>query len=55
MLKLFISNSQIDLFDDESINLTRQVQALGKAGAVSDFTQNFNVPATASNNAVFSH
>ena len=55
MIGLYIDNVFVEQFDDENITLTRQVKSLQTLGAVSDFTQTFNVPATPSNNKIFSH
>ena len=54
--QLFISDTNMDLYTDESVVLTRKVKDLKKIGSVvSDFSQSFLVPATDRNNKVFSH
>lgn len=47
---------RLDLFKDEKINVTSQLQnANDLAKLYTDYSQSFNVPATANNNAIFSH
>ena len=53
---LYISNERIDLFQDETIVMNRQVKDLQNIdGVLSDYTQDFTLPATDRNNSVFSH
>jgi hypothetical protein len=53
---LVISNTPVDLFNDESINLTRQLKDLQELSTVyTDFTQSINIPATPNNNTIFSN
>ena len=51
---LIIDNKLVDLFQDESIQLNRQVKDYSKIDTVfTDFSQNFTIPATESNNKIF--
>lgn len=53
---LYISNKRIDLFQDETIVLNRQVKDLQSVdGVFSDYTQDFTLPASEKNNEIFSH
>lgn len=53
---LVISNTPVDLFNDESINLTRQLKDLQELSSVfTDFTQSINIPASPNNNTIFSN
>lgn len=54
--QLFIDNTNVDLFDDEKIVLNRRLKDLNKLDSVvSDYTQNFSLPATKRNNKIFAH
>jgi len=47
---------RLDLFKDEKINVTSQIQnANDLAKLYTDYSQSFNVPATKRNNGIFSH
>jgi hypothetical protein len=53
---LVIDNTPVDLFNDESINLTRQLKDLQELSTVyTDFTQSINIPASPNNNTIFSN
>lgn len=53
---LIISNTPVDLFNDESINLSRQLKDLQDLATVfTDFTQSINIPASPNNNTIFSN
>ena len=53
---LYIDGTNMDLFSDETIVLSRQVKDITQLDAqVSDFTQSFTIPATSRNNKVFNH
>tara|TARA_B100001093_G_C26854147_1_gene1026593 strand:- start:846 stop:3116 length:2271 start_codon:yes stop_codon:yes gene_type:complete len=60
-LQLYIENNQsqevlIDLFDNETIQLTSTIQDVKDIGKVfTDFSQTFSVPASETNNKVFRH
>lgn len=48
--------SEVELFDDESINLSLSVQNIQDISKVfTDFSQSFTVPASTINNAIFKH
>lgn len=48
--------SEVELFDDESINLSLSVQNIQDISKVfTDFSQSFTVPASSINNAIFKH
>lgn len=56
MINLYIDNQYVEQFSDETINLTKRVASMESIGSVlSDFTRNFTLPATDSNNEIFSH
>lgn len=53
---IYINDFRLDLFDDEEISINLSVQNIQDISKVfTDFTQSFTVPATAWNNAIFSH
>ena len=56
MIALYIDGNYVELFNDENVTLTKQIRNFKDVtSAVSDYTKSFNVPATDSNNAIFSH
>lgn len=53
---VLLDGTALDMFDDESIVLTKQVKNLQNVASIqSDYTQSFQVPATKRNNKAFSH
>lgn len=55
-VSIYIEDSRIDLFPDETISLTRSAQSLKDLTKVfTDFSKSFKVPATDNNNAIFKH
>lgn len=60
-VQLYIKNDnglydRVDLFKDETIELTSSIQNLRDIGKVfTDFSQSFNVPASDTNNKIFKH
>lgn len=60
-VQLYIKNDngnydRVDLYSDESIELTSKIQDLRDIGKVfTDFSQSFNVPASDTNNKIFKH
>lgn len=53
---IYIDGTIMDLYQDESVVLNRQVKDLRSIESVmSDYTQSFTIPATPRNNKVFSH
>ena len=52
---LVIDDTPVDLFNDESVSLTRQLKDLQDLSTVwTDYTQDFQIPASETNNAIFS-
>ena len=55
-VELYIGNDRLDLFDDEKIALNMTIKNLQNIDKVfTDFTQSFNIPASAQNNKVMQH
>lgn len=55
-VQLFISGKPVDLFNDESIEITLQARNYGDLNKVfSDYSQPFNIPATKNNNELLRH
>ena len=55
-VKIYIGSTQIDLYKDEGINFKSTVQDINDISKVfADFTKDFNVPASKSNNELFKH
>lgn len=55
-IAIYIGDSRVDLFPDETISLTRSAQSLKDLTKVfTDFTKSFKVPANDNNNAIFKH
>lgn len=55
-VQLYIENQRVDLFNDETIEVTSTIQDFRDIGKIfSDFTQSFNVPASETNNKIFKH
>ena len=55
-VQLYIENQRVDLFNDETIEVTSTIQDFRDIGKIfSDFTQSFNVPASNTNNKIFKH
>ncbi len=60
-VQLYIKNDsgsydRVDLYSNESIELTSKIQDLRDIGKVfTDFSQSFNVPASGTNNKIFKH
>lgn len=53
-VEVFIKGQRLDLFDDESINLTQGVQDVKDISKLfADYSQSFNVPASKNNNRLF--
>ena len=49
-----IDGTPVDLFNDESVPLTRQLKDLTNLATIwTDYTQDFQIPASATNNAIF--
>ena len=55
-VQLYIDNQRLELFDDESIQLTSSIQDVKDISKVfTDYSQSFNVPASKNNNKIFKH
>lgn len=55
-VKIFVENLQLDLFNNETIEVTSSVQNISDiATAFTDFSQAFTVPCSANNNAIFEY
>jgi hypothetical protein len=50
---LVIQGVPVDLFSDETIQLTREIKDFFSANAKTDFTQQFNIPSTPTNDPIF--
>ena len=56
MIKIYVDNTRLDLFDDEGIQLVQSVKNLRDISTVfTTYTQQFTVPASKRNNQVFQH
>lgn len=56
MIKIFVDNTELDLYGDESIELNKSIKRLTDIEKIySPFTESFTVPASRTNNAVFKH
>lgn len=56
MIEIYIGTSRLDIFKDEDINITLNVQNIQDISKVfADYTQNFSVPASRVNNDLFKH
>tara|TARA_Y100001938_G_scaffold123929_1_gene173607 strand:+ start:3100 stop:5286 length:2187 start_codon:yes stop_codon:yes gene_type:complete len=55
-IQLFIADTRVDLFKDESINITDSLQNILDISKIfTPFSQTFNLPASATNNKLFQH
>ena len=55
-IQLYIGNTLVDLFDDESVSLTNSIQDIKDISKVfTSFSQSFVVPASKLNNQLFKH
>lgn len=53
---VYINNERLDLFQDEQISINVSVQNIKDLATIfTDFTQSFTVPASTTNNKIFSH
>jgi hypothetical protein len=56
MIEIYIGSQKLDTFKDEDVNIKLSVQNIKDISKVfADYTQNFSVPASKANNAVFKH
>ena len=55
-VQLFISDTRVDLFQDETISITDSIQNISDISKVfTPFSKSFNLPASATNNKIFQH
>ena len=56
VVELYISNTRVDLFKDESVTITDTiVNAKDIAKVFTAFSQQFSLPASSTNNKIFKH
>ena len=56
MIEIYIGSERLDTFKDEDVNITLNIQNIRDISKLFvDYTQNFQLPASAANNAVFKH
>lgn len=56
VVELYISNTRVDLFEDESVTITDTiVNAKDVAKVFTAFSQQFSLPASSTNNKIFKH
>lgn len=56
VVQLFINGTQVDTYDDEMISVTSSIQNVRDIGSIfTDFSQQFSLPASKTNNKVFKH
>lgn len=56
IIQLYIGTDRVDLFDDESIQITQSIKDIKDASKVFiEFTKRFTVPASKNNNKIFKH
>lgn len=55
-LQLYISDTRVDLFKDETVSMTQSIQNVKDLAKVfTEFTQTFTLPASKTNNKLFKH
>jgi len=55
-IQLYIGGQRVEMFDDESIQLTSSIQEVRDISKIfTDYSQTFNVPASKTNNKIFKH
>lgn len=55
-VQLFIENQEVDIFQDNSINIVSSIKDYREPDKLfTDYSQNFNLPATTRNNKIFKH
>ena len=56
VLELYIDNTRVDMFQDESVTITDALKDIRDIGKVfSPFSKQFNLPASSTNNKIFKH
>jgi len=55
-IQLYIADTRVDLFQDETISITDSIQNVQDISKVfTPFSKQFNLPASATNNKLFTH
>lgn len=55
-LQVYVNDERIDLFSDESINVTQSIQNVRDISKIfTDFSRSFTIPASKTNNKIFKH
>lgn len=55
-IQLYIEGQRVELFDDESVNITQTIKNVRDIEKVfTDFTRQFTIPASKTNNKIFKH
>ena len=55
-VQLFIENQEVDIFQDNSINIVSSIKDYRSPDKIfTEYSQNFNLPATTRNNKIFKH
>ena len=55
-VQLYIEGQRVDLFEDETIQITSTIQDVKDIGKIfTDYSQTFTVPASSTNNRIFRH
>jgi len=56
IIQLYIGTERVDLFKDESVDLTQSIKDVRDIGKVfTEFTKRFTIPASPNNNKIFKH
>lgn len=56
IVQLYIGDERLDMFDDESVNITDSIKNIKDISKVfTQFSQSFTVPASGNNNKIFKH
>jgi len=56
IIELYINNTKVDLFEDESVSITDSIQNVRDISKIfTAFSQQFNLPASKTNNKLFKH
>ena len=56
IIQLYIQGQRVDLYEDESIDITQTIQNAKDIGKIfGDFSRSFTVPASRNNNKIFKH
>ena len=56
MIVLYVDGTRVDMFKDETINVTSTIQNVKDIAKIfTDFSQSFSLPASKVNNKLFKH